>query len=227
MTATLPSDLRDVFARCTVAELVTIDGHGRPVAHAVVPAYRPGGPCIDVAGGAPGGRGSARRAAVRRRWPDGARAGDGAAVEDVLHVRPERVYAWASATRMPSRGCSTRTSRRCAPATTRSPRSATPAPRAARRCGTSASMAWTPRCWPASAPTASRSPPGWASRPIRAAASCGCRGCRGHARSSRGPRACTRRRRPEGPRRPRARARRLEPRPARRAGRLRWASPLR
>ncbi len=95
MTATLPSDLRDVFARCTVAELVTIDGRGRPVAHSVVPAYRPGGPCIDVAAGAP----EVEDPHVALLFAD-----DGpmvlvqgtAQLEDVLHVRPERVYAWAS-----------------------------------------------------------------------------------------------------------------------------------
>jgi hypothetical protein len=94
MTATLPSDLRDVFARCTLAELVTIDAHGRPVAHSVTPAYRPGGPCIDVAGGAP----EVGDPHVALLFAD-----DGPMVlvqgtahrEHVLHVRPERVYAWA------------------------------------------------------------------------------------------------------------------------------------
>jgi hypothetical protein len=94
MTATLPSELRDVFARCTVAELVTIDGRGRPVAHSVVPAYRPGGPCIDVADGAP----EIDDPHVALLFAD-----DGpmvlvqgtAQLEGVLHVRPERVYAWA------------------------------------------------------------------------------------------------------------------------------------
>ena len=190
MTATLPSDLRDVFARCTVAELVTIDGCGRPVAHSVVPAYRPGGPCIDVAGSAPAVDDPHVALLFADAGPMVLVQGT-AQVEDVLHVRPERVYAWEPDDRMPSRGCSTRTWRRCAPATTRSPRSATPAPRAARRCGTSASTAWTPRCWPASAPTASRSPPGWASRPTRAAACCGCPGCRSGCPSSRARRACT------------------------------------
>jgi hypothetical protein len=93
MTATLPSELREVFARCTVAELVTIDGHGRPVAHAVVPSYRQGGPCIDVAGEAP----ELLDPHVALLFAD-----DGPMVlvqgtaqrQDVLHVRPERVYAW-------------------------------------------------------------------------------------------------------------------------------------
>src|SRR3954452_21770818 len=96
MTATLPSDLREVFARCTVAELVTIDGRGRPVARTVAPRYREGGPCIDVDHGV-----------VALDDLDDHRvallfAGEGRMVlvqgtaqeDDVLHVRPERVYAW-------------------------------------------------------------------------------------------------------------------------------------
>jgi hypothetical protein len=92
MTATLPPDLREVFARCTVAELVTIDEHGRPVARSVSPTYREGGPCIDVAAHDPiadphvallfAGEGPTvlvQGTAFERRG---------------LHVRPERVYAW-------------------------------------------------------------------------------------------------------------------------------------
>jgi hypothetical protein len=92
MTATLPSELRDVFARSAIAELVTIDDRGRPVAQSVSPEYRPGGPCIDIAGDVP--------------VPDPhvalLYAGAGPMVlvqgtahaQGVLHVRPERVYAW-------------------------------------------------------------------------------------------------------------------------------------
>jgi hypothetical protein len=94
MTATLPSELRDVFARCTVAELVTIDERGRPVARSVHPAYRPGGPGIDVAEAE-----DVRDPHVALLFADDgpmvlvqgtARAAAG------LHVRPERVYAWRS-----------------------------------------------------------------------------------------------------------------------------------
>src|SRR3954469_13325540 len=92
MTATLPSDLREVFSRCTVAELVTIDERGRPVARSVSPKYREGGPCIGV------------DAEERVADPHVALlfAGDGPMVlvqgtayeHGGLHVRPERVYAW-------------------------------------------------------------------------------------------------------------------------------------
>jgi hypothetical protein len=92
MTATLPSDLRAVFARCTVAELVTIDERGHPVARSVSPKYREGGSCIDVADGE-----SVADPHVALLF-----AGDrptvlvqGTAFEQRgLHVRPERVYAW-------------------------------------------------------------------------------------------------------------------------------------
>jgi hypothetical protein len=94
MTATLPSDLREVFVRCTVAELVTIDDHRRPVARSVAPRYHEGGPCIDVADRDVG--------AVHDPHVALLFAGEGPTVlvqgtafaEQVLHVRPERVYAW-------------------------------------------------------------------------------------------------------------------------------------
>jgi hypothetical protein len=92
MTATLPPDLRDVFTRCTVAELVTIDERGRPIARSVSPKYHEGGVTIDVAD------------SDRVADPHVALlfAGDGPTVlvqgtayeERPLHVRPERVYAW-------------------------------------------------------------------------------------------------------------------------------------
>jgi hypothetical protein len=92
MTATLPSDLREVFARCTVAELVTIDEHGHPISRSVSPGYREGGPCIDVADG--DGVDDPHVALLF--------AGEGPTVlvqgtayqHGGLHVRPERVYAW-------------------------------------------------------------------------------------------------------------------------------------
>jgi hypothetical protein len=97
MTATLPSDLRAVLARCTEAELVTVDERGRPVARAVTSAYREGGPCIDVDAAA-----EVADPHVALLFGDG--DGDGPMVlvqgtayaDGGLHVRPERVYAWAS-----------------------------------------------------------------------------------------------------------------------------------
>jgi hypothetical protein len=93
MTATLPSDLREVFARCTVAELVTIDERGRPIARSVALRYREGGVCIDVAD---------RADEIADPHVALLFAGEGPTVlvqgtayaEDVLHVRPERVFAW-------------------------------------------------------------------------------------------------------------------------------------
>jgi hypothetical protein len=92
MTATLPSELRDVFERSATAELVTIDAEGRPVARSVAPSYHQGEVCIDVPLAGPVGD---PRVALLF-------GGDGpmvlvqgtAAADDVVHVRPERVYAW-------------------------------------------------------------------------------------------------------------------------------------
>jgi hypothetical protein len=96
MTATLPSDLREVFARCTVAELVTIDERRRPVARSVAPRYREGGMWIDVADDA------AREVADPHVALLFAGEGPMVLVQGVAHeqhllrVRPERVYAWDS-----------------------------------------------------------------------------------------------------------------------------------
>jgi hypothetical protein len=94
MTATLPSELRDVFARSTTAELVTIDADGRPVARSVSPSYHQGGMCIDL--DARDAVVSERRVAIVFAHADPMVLVQGTAqVEDVLHVRPERVYAWS------------------------------------------------------------------------------------------------------------------------------------
>jgi hypothetical protein len=93
MTTTLPSELREVFSRCTVAELVTIDDRGRPITHCVTPAYHEGGTCIEVDDEAPE-VGDPHVALLF--------AGEGPMVlvqgtadaRGRLRVRPERVYAW-------------------------------------------------------------------------------------------------------------------------------------
>jgi Pyridoxamine 5'-phosphate oxidase len=95
MTATLPAELREVFAHCAVAELVTIDEHGRPRAQAVAPAYRHGGPCIDVRGAADVSDDPHVALLFAEDGPMVLVQGTGHA-EEVLHVRPERVYAWPS-----------------------------------------------------------------------------------------------------------------------------------
>src|SRR4051812_4716423 len=92
MTATLPSELRDVFARSTTAELITIDDEGRPHARSVAPAYHEAEGCIDIALDE---RVHEPRVALlfADRGPMVLVQGTGRPAE-VLHVRPERVYAW-------------------------------------------------------------------------------------------------------------------------------------
>jgi hypothetical protein len=96
MTATLPPDLRDVFARRTVAELVTIDERGRPVARAVTPRYREGGPCIDVVGDAAAVHDPHVALLFAAEGPPMVLVQGTAYDDGGLHVRPERIYAWAS-----------------------------------------------------------------------------------------------------------------------------------
>jgi hypothetical protein len=92
MTATLPSELRDVFERSTIAELVTIDDRGRPHARSVSPSYRQGGVCIDVAPGPPVP--DPRVALLFADTEPMVLVQGVAQSERVMHVRPERVYAW-------------------------------------------------------------------------------------------------------------------------------------
>ena len=51
MTASLPSELQDVFERFVTTEYVTIDRAGHPIAWPVTPYYRRGGTTIDVTTG--------------------------------------------------------------------------------------------------------------------------------------------------------------------------------
>ena len=92
MTATLPSELREVFARSTTAELVTIDERGRPVARSVSPTYHEGGMCIDIADRRPVGE--PRVALLFAQTGPMVLVQGTAQTREVLHVRPERVYAW-------------------------------------------------------------------------------------------------------------------------------------
>jgi hypothetical protein len=95
MTATLPSELRDVFERSTTAELVTIDDRGRPVARSVAPTYHQGGMCIDIDD--PATAVPEPRVALLFASADPMVLVQGTAqAQGVLHVRPERVYAWSA-----------------------------------------------------------------------------------------------------------------------------------
>jgi hypothetical protein len=94
MTATLPSELRAVFSRCTVAELVTIDEHGRPLARSVAPRYREGAPRIGVEARAGGVVDPHVALLFAGEGPTVLVQGTRAAGGETMHVRPERVYAW-------------------------------------------------------------------------------------------------------------------------------------
>jgi hypothetical protein len=94
MTATLPSELRDVFARSASAELVTRDDTGHPFARSVAPTYREGGPCIDIPGAEPVA--DPRVALLFCGGGPMVLVQGTAQAQEVLHVRPERVYAWSS-----------------------------------------------------------------------------------------------------------------------------------
>jgi hypothetical protein len=51
MTATLPTEVQQVFDRFVTTEYTTIDRRGQPISWPVTPYYRPGDPCIDVTTG--------------------------------------------------------------------------------------------------------------------------------------------------------------------------------
>jgi hypothetical protein len=51
VTASLPAEVQDVFARFVTTEYTTVDGRGQPIAWPVTPYYRPGGATIDVTTG--------------------------------------------------------------------------------------------------------------------------------------------------------------------------------
>jgi hypothetical protein len=51
MTATLPSEVQQVFDRFVTTEFTTVDGRGQPITWPLTPYYRPGDPCIDVTTG--------------------------------------------------------------------------------------------------------------------------------------------------------------------------------
>jgi hypothetical protein len=98
VTATLPEQVQEVFARFAAAELTTVEA-GRPAIARVETSYRPGDPCIDVTGRAadpkvallfcePAGSGLERPPQVLVQGTG--QPGEG----DVLRVRPERVYVW-------------------------------------------------------------------------------------------------------------------------------------
>src|ERR671919_586009 len=51
MTATLPTEVQQVFDRFVTTEFTTVDATGQPITWPLTPYYRPGDPCIDVTTG--------------------------------------------------------------------------------------------------------------------------------------------------------------------------------
>src|SRR5918996_2853548 len=51
MTATLPTEVQQVFNRFVTTEFTTVDRRGQPITWPLTPYYRPGDPCIDVTTG--------------------------------------------------------------------------------------------------------------------------------------------------------------------------------
>jgi hypothetical protein len=118
VTASLPSEVQQVFDRFHTTAYTTVDRSGQPVCWPAAPSYEPGDPCIDVRT-APGDRDDVRAAAANPKVallfsePAGSGLDDAPQVlvqgtaavggEDVVHVRPERVYVWpgGDATREP------------------------------------------------------------------------------------------------------------------------------
>ena len=117
MTASLPTEVQQVFDRFRTTAYTTLDSQGQPVCRPATPSYEPGDPCIDVRT-APGDR-AARHARANPKVallfsePAGSGLDDAPQVliqgtaavagDDLVQVRPERVYAWPAgdATREP------------------------------------------------------------------------------------------------------------------------------
>src|SRR5215211_636171 len=109
MTASLPTEVQQVFDRFLTTAYTTLDSHGQPVCRPATPSYEPGDPCIDVRT-APGDRDDARYARANPKvallFSESAGSGLDDAPQvliqgmadvgdaDIVHVRPERVYVW-------------------------------------------------------------------------------------------------------------------------------------
>jgi hypothetical protein len=119
VTASLPHDVQQVFDSFLTTAFTTVDRRGQPVCWSATPSYEPGAPCIDVST-APGDRDDAAHARANPKVallfaePAGSGMDDPPQVlvqgtadvpgqEDVVRVRPERVYVWpgGDATREP------------------------------------------------------------------------------------------------------------------------------
>ena len=118
VTASLPTDVQQVFGRFQTTAYTTLDSRGQPVCWPATPSYEPGDPCIGVRS-APGDRDDVRDARTNPKVallfsePAGSGLDDAPQVliqgtadvaeGELVQVRPERVYVWpgGDATREP------------------------------------------------------------------------------------------------------------------------------
>ena len=118
MTASLPTEVQQVFGRFRTTAYTTLDSRGQPVCWPATPSYEPGDPCIDVRT-APGDRDDSHDARVNPKVallfsePGGSGLDEAPQVliqgtadvagADLVQVRPERVYVWpgGDATQVP------------------------------------------------------------------------------------------------------------------------------
>jgi Pyridoxamine 5'-phosphate oxidase len=112
VTASLPTEVQQVFDRFRTTAYTTLDPRGRPVCRVATHAYSPGDPCIDLRTESADreAEGHARtNPKVALLFSDAAGSGmddapqvliqgtaDPAAGAEVVRVRPERVYVWPS-----------------------------------------------------------------------------------------------------------------------------------
>jgi hypothetical protein len=100
MTSSLPADLLEVLDRQVTTELVTIDERGRPTAWPVTPSLHADESCIDVDVVEAADPPANPHVALLLSDADAERmvlVQGTAFVDDRVHVRPERVYAWPGA----------------------------------------------------------------------------------------------------------------------------------
>jgi hypothetical protein len=106
VTASLPTEVQQVFDRFRTTAYATLDPHGQPVCWPATHSYEPGDPCIDVRA-APGELDHARanpKVALLFSESAGSGLDDAPQVliqgtanvgdRDRVRVRPERVYVW-------------------------------------------------------------------------------------------------------------------------------------
>jgi hypothetical protein len=98
MPASMPQELLEVFERSTLADLVTVDGRGQPMAWPVAPSFDPHAVCIEVEA-VPGEHDTHVALLFADEAPQPMVLVQGTAKPGgvAVRVRPERVYVWKRA----------------------------------------------------------------------------------------------------------------------------------